>query len=190
MQRTQHTSTVVRFKNAALHRPLYVEGTVVQPFHHQSQVHALQYLAAVSTKFSFTHSEGWYTYHYSRRTQAREGRLMIRVSKDRMAAFRSSRFGSALEEVVDILCQGNGWYEVTSVDLQALAQFTGVTPDGLAIWLREFNAFFNHHVIAKPSYGVKTVRVPLKVGPSTSKAVAAPERLSSLAAIINARFGH
>ena len=71
-----------------------------------------------------------------------------------------------------------------------MAQFTGVSPDGLAIWLREFNAFFTHHVVVKAATSAPIARVPFKAGPSTSKAVAAPERLASLAATINARFGH
>jgi hypothetical protein len=157
--------------------------------------------AAKPVKFIHTHADGLYHYVYTPATKEREGVLKIRVSVARMEAFRTSRFGSAVEELADVLQQGNGWFEVTSKDLSNLSQESGVRHDGLIVWLREFNRFFVGNVnagyskapvvVAKPRPQIKLVvnkanhRIEAKQVVPVSQ-----DRLDLLVQTINRRFGH
>lgn len=117
-----------------------------------------------NNKVMFEHADGVYRYIYQRSTATREGRLMVRISRERMEAFRTSRFGSAVEDVVDIFSQGNGWYEVTSQDFENYESKTASRHDGLKLWLNVFNKFFTQHV---------TVEMPSRVVLKTKAQIAA-----------------
>lgn len=152
-------------------------------------------------KFIHTHADGLYHYVYTPATSQREGTLKIRISVERMEAFRTSRFGSAVEELADVLQQGNGWFEVTSKDLSNLSQESGVRHDGLIVWLREFNRFFVGNVNAGYSKAPVVVAKPrpqikLVVNKSNHRIEAKqvnkvdPSRLELLVKTVNSRFGH
>lgn len=117
-------------------------------------------LTVTSDKILFTDERGRYTYSYRKAvyngwTRVRAGKLMLRVSQERMHAFRTAgtRQIRAVLEVVTILAQGHGWYEVTGADLRAFENLTCTRHDALALFVSTWNTHFLGDVTHQGRHG-------------------------------------
>lgn len=100
-------------------------------------------------KFFFQHSENKYRYWYRRATEHKEGRLVVQIKAADLEAFRKTLHGRTFGAVVKIRKRKGGWYRITSDDLSDYDEVTGSKHDGLKVWLRAFNAFFNQEPVYK-----------------------------------------
>ena len=91
-----------------------------------------------------------YRYSYRAATETKAGRLMLQMSRNKFQAFRESDVGRQLERFVDICSQGNGWYEITSCEMDKWNRIFGTSSDGLKIWLNAFNKTMLGNVNANP----------------------------------------
>lgn len=133
------------------------------------------------SKYQFHNAD--YRYSYQPETARRMGKLMLRIRFDKFKAFRESSIGKQLERFVDIFAQGNGWYEITSKDMDKWTALFGTTTDGLKVWLSGFNKHMIGNINANPvRVNVQYVRrqVPMQ-NPAVD-----PNRLQALVK----RFAH
>jgi hypothetical protein len=148
------------------------------------------------------------TYHYSFTPASglRHAVIKLHVSAKRLAAFRASETGAASERHVDILDQGNGWYEITGRELQKWNPKHGEQRDGAVVWIKRWNLFFLQSVKANPAPAFNLERVhkiqpvPVQSGRKnvdrrqpawrpTPEQLRDQERLQSKVAALAARFG-
>ena len=97
-----------------------------------------------------------YRYHSSKK----DGLTTIRIqmTKARMAALQADPEFARIANLVDILYQGGGWYEVTAKSDNYLDRKFGTTTDGASVWIRALNTRLLSKVNANPVVAVTYVK--------------------------------
>lgn len=103
---------------------------------------ALQ-VQAPNAKVVFRAESGAYAYTLTPANGIKHAVLKLRVSRKLMDKFRASVQGTEAGHMVDILEQGNGWYEITDNEpyLGRMNRRFGTTVSGIKTWLRHWNSF-------------------------------------------------
>lgn len=156
------TRITVTIKRPVAARPL------VQPMRAPVDPRQMQCTNAAEDKFHYVQADGLYEYWYRRasRDGSFTGELRVRIAEADMDRFLVQRnLGSMLrnEEFVKVTRRPNGWYKVTGASLAHWDAQRGVFHDALAVWLREFNLFFNPTVEAMEKAQVQTPKNEARV---------------------------
>jgi hypothetical protein len=76
--------------------------------------------------------------------------VKIQMTKVRMKALRADPEFQRIENLVDILEQGGGWYWISAKSYNYLDATFGTRTDGAAVWIRALNSRFLSRVNANP----------------------------------------